>query len=159
MTAIDLTRDQCAALADYLKERVELCHQGYDLIELLVLAQRALRDAAKPAVHVPLCDVPKSGTPEGGATLGGVTREAARPSGASEAARFKRDTADRLIAYRSSQGLGCLGRLAALCGGDVNADKLTRMCERQKFPIETWRQVAAALDKLEGGCEDGRQSE
>lgn len=79
----------------------------------------------------------------------------ARPSGASEAARFKRDTADRLIAYRSSQGLGCLGRLAALCGGDVNADKLTRMCERQKFPIETWRQVAAALDQLEGGCEDG----
>lgn len=67
MTAIDLTRDQCAALADYLKERVELCHQGYDLIELLVLAQRALRNAAKPAVHVPLCDVLESGTPEGGA--------------------------------------------------------------------------------------------
>ena len=66
MTAIDLTRDQCAALADYLKERVEQCHQGYNLIELLVLAQRALRNAAKPAVRVPLCDVPKSGTPEGG---------------------------------------------------------------------------------------------
>ena len=47
MTAIDLTRGQCAALADYLKERVEQCHQGYDLIELLVLAQRALRNAAK----------------------------------------------------------------------------------------------------------------
>lgn len=155
MTAIDLTRDQCAALADYLKERVELCHQGYDLIELLVLAQRALRNAAKPAGPALLCDVPKSGTPEEGAMLGGVAREAARPSGASEAARFKRDTADRLIAYRCSQGLGCLGRLAALCGSDVNADKLTRMCERQKFPIETWRQVAAALDKLEGGNEDG----
>ena len=66
MTAIDLTRDQCAALADYLKERVEVCHQGYDLIELLVLAQRALRNAAKPTVRVPLCDVPKSSTPEGG---------------------------------------------------------------------------------------------
>lgn len=52
-----------------------------------------------------------------------------------------------------------MGRLAALCGGDVNADKLTRMCERRKFPIETWRLVAAALDKLEGGNEDGRQSE
>ena len=36
MTAIDLTHDQCAALADYLKDRVELCQQGYDLIELLV---------------------------------------------------------------------------------------------------------------------------
>lgn len=154
MTAIDLTRDQCAALADYLKERVELCHQGYDLIELLVLAQRALRNAAKPAGPALLCDVLKSGTPEEGAMLGGVAREAARPSGASEAARFKRDTADRLIAYRSSQGLGCLGRLAALCGSDVNADKLTRMCERQKFPIETWRQVAAALDQLEGGSNE-----
>lgn len=66
MTAIDLTHDQCAALADYLKKRVEVCHQGYDLIELLVLAQRALRNAAKPVIHAPLCDVPKSGTPEGG---------------------------------------------------------------------------------------------
>ena len=83
----------------------------------------------------------------------------ARPSGASEAARFKRDTADRLVACRSKWGLGCMGRLAALCGGDVNADELTRMCDRERFPIEMWRQVAAALDKLEGGCEDGRQSE
>lgn len=225
VTAIDLTRDQCAALADYLKERVELCHQGYDLIELLVLAQRALRNAAKapegsrkefsqttyarltayasrygkdrvlarcriseaaarqmlegPPLHVellkkvnaaldeldavdpgPEAAVPKSGTPEGGGTVS-AAREAApaRPSGASEAARFKRDTADRLVAYRSKWGPGCMGRLAALCGGDVNADKLTRMCDRERFPIETWRQVAAALDKLEGVCEDGRQSE
>lgn len=66
MTAIDLTCDQCAALADYLKERVEVCHQGYDLIELLVLAQRALRNAAKPIGPALVCDVPKSGTPEGG---------------------------------------------------------------------------------------------
>lgn len=167
MTAIDLTRDQCAALADYLKERVEQCHQGYDLIELLVLAQRALRNAAKAVgdslkelPNVIARDVPKSGTPEGGGTVSDAREIApARPSGASEAARFKRDTADRLVAYRSKWGPGCMGRLAALCGGDVNADKLTRMCDREKFPIETWRQVAAALDKLEGGSEDGRQSE
>lgn len=66
VTAIDLTRDQCAALADYLKKRVELCHQGYDLIELLVLAQRALRSAGKPIGPALVCDVPKSSTPEGG---------------------------------------------------------------------------------------------
>lgn len=70
----------------------------------------------------------------------------ARPSGASEAARFKRDTADRLVAYRSKWGPGCMGRLAALCGGNVNADKLTRMCDRERFPVEMWRLVAAALD-------------
>ena len=158
MTAIDLTRDQCAALADYLKERVELCHQGYDLTELLVLAQRALRNASKPIGPALVCNEPKSGTPEGGGTVS-AARETARPSGASEAARFKRDTADRLVAYRSKWGPGCMGRLAALCGGDVNADKLTRMCDRERFPIEIWRLVAAALDKLEGGNEDGRQSE
>lgn len=75
MTAIDLTRDQCAALADYLKERMEQClHQGYDLIELLVLVQRALRNAGKGIVDIGLKGAPgaegrnepKSGTPEGG---------------------------------------------------------------------------------------------
>lgn len=86
-----------------------------------------------------------------------AAREAARPSGASEAARFKRDTADRLIAYRSSQGLGCLGKLERLCG--IPAATLHGMCERQKYPVDMWRQVAAALDQLEGGNEDGRQSE
>lgn len=81
----------------------------------------------------------------------------ARPSGASEAARFKRDTADRLVAYRSSQGLGCLGKLERLCG--IPATTLHGMRERQKYPVDLWRLVAAALDKLEGGNEDGRQSE
>lgn len=166
MTEIDLTRDQCAALADYLKKRVEVCHQGYDLIELLVLAQRALRSAGKGIVDIGLKGAPgaegrnepKSGTPEGWGTVS-AARETARPSGASEAARFKRETADRLVAYRSKWGPGCMGRLAALCGDDVNADKLTRMCDREQFPIEMWRQVSAALDQLEGGNKDGRQSE
>ena len=168
MTAIDLTRDQCAALANFLRRTVDRgMDSGYDEIELLVLAQRALRNAAKAVgdslkelPNVIACDVPKSGTPEGGGTVSAAHEIApARPSGASAAARFKRDTADRLVAYRSKWGPGCIGRLAALCGGDVNADKLTRMCDRERFPIEMWRLVAAALDKLEGGCEDGRQSE
>lgn len=89
--------------------------------------------------------------------MGGVTREVVRPSGASEAARFKRDTADRLVAYRSSQGLGCLGKLERLCG--IPATTLHGMCARQKYSVDLWRQVAAALDKLEGGSEDSRQSE
>ena len=160
MTAIDLTRDQCAALADYLRQLVNRgMADGYDDIELLVLAQRALRNASKPIGPALVCDVPKLGTPEGGTVSAARETAPARPSGASEAARFKRDTADRLVAYRSKWGPGCMGRLAALCGGDVNADKLARMCDRERFPIEVWRQVAAALEKLEEGCEDGRQSE
>lgn len=163
MTAIDLTRDQCAALANYLRELVNRgMADGYDDVELLVLAQRALRNAAKAVgdglkelPNVIACDVPKSGTPEGGAVS--AVRETARPSGVSEAARFKRETSDRLVAFRSSQGLGCLGRLERLCG--IPATTLHGMCERQKCPVDMWRQVAAALDKLEGGNEDGRQSE
>lgn len=74
MTAIDLTRDQCAALANFLRRTVDRgMDSGYDEIELLVLAQRALRNAAKTVSdslkelpNVIACDVPKSGTPEGG---------------------------------------------------------------------------------------------
>lgn len=74
VTAIDLTRDQCVALANFLRRTVDRgMDSGYDEIELLVLAQRALRNAAKAAggslkelPNVIACDVPKSGTPEGG---------------------------------------------------------------------------------------------
>ena len=76
MTAIDLTRDQCAALAGYLRHCVPNgCVPGsFDIIELLVLAQRALRNASKGIVDIGLkgapgaegCNKPKSSTPEGG---------------------------------------------------------------------------------------------
>lgn len=166
MTVIDLTRDQCVALANFLRRTVDRgMDSGYDEVELLVLAQRALRNAAKTVgdslkelPNVIACDVPKSGTPEGEGTVSAAREIApARPSGASEAARFKRDTADRLVAYRSSQGLGCLGKLEGACG--IPATTLHGMCQRQKYPVDMWRQVAAALDKLEGGCEDGKSGE
>lgn len=75
MTAIDLTRDQCAALADFLRRTVDRgMDSGYDEIELLVLAQRALRSASKGIVDIGLKGAPgaegrnepKSGMPEGG---------------------------------------------------------------------------------------------
>lgn len=165
MTAIDLTRDQCVALANFLRRTVDRgMDSGYDEIELLVLAQRALRNASKGIVDIGLKGAPgaegrnepKSGTPEGGGTVS-AARETARPSGASEAARFKRETADRLVAYRSKWGPGCLGKLERLCG--IPATTLHGMCDRQKYPVDLWRQVAAALDKLEGGCEDGKSGE
>ena len=75
MTAIDLTHDQCAALANFLLRTVDRgMDSGYDEIELLVLAQRALRSASKGIVDIGLKGAPgaegrnepKSGTPEGG---------------------------------------------------------------------------------------------
>lgn len=75
MTAIDLTRDQCAALANFLRRTVDRgMDSGYEEIELLVLAQRALRNAIAGIEDVGLkgptgpegCTVPKSGTPERG---------------------------------------------------------------------------------------------
>lgn len=50
-----------------------------------------------------------------------------------------------------------LGDLERLCG--IPATTLHGMCERQKYPVDLWRQVAAALDKLEGGSEDGKSGE
>lgn len=51
MTAIDLTRDQCAALANFLRRTVDRgMDSGYDEVELLVLAQRALRKAVMAEV-------------------------------------------------------------------------------------------------------------
>lgn len=45
-------------------------------------------------------------------------------------------------------------RQAAAAG--IPTETVARMLMREKYQIETWRQVAAALDKLEGGNEDGR---
>lgn len=75
MTAIDLTRDQCAALANFLRRTVDRgMDGGYEEIDLLVLAQRALRNASKGIVDIDLKGAPgaegrnepKSGAPEGG---------------------------------------------------------------------------------------------
>lgn len=85
MTAIELTRDQCVALANFLRRTVDRgMDSGYEEIELLVLAQRALRSASKSLgaglkelPNVIACDVPKSDTPEEGAVS--AAREAARP--------------------------------------------------------------------------------
>ena len=87
----------------------------------------------------------------------------ARPSGGSGAAQLKRDTLERLTADRQREGLNSLAPLAAACGKVdekvISADLLARMLNRERFPVTIWREVAAALDKLEGVCEDGRQSE
>ena len=74
---------------------------------------------------------------------------AAPKSPASAAAAFKRQTHDRLRAYRAAHGLGCFVELAAECGNGVDEVTLSRMHCGERFPIELWRSVAAALDKQE----------
>ena len=141
MTAIDLTRDQCAALADYLKERVEQCHQGYDLIELLVLAQRALRSALTATVDTGLkgtlglegCSEPNLSTPDD------LLAEA----------QFKHSISQRLRDLRDVFGEERLFRIGKMCT-DVYPDDLMRMIDLDCPTMAQWRQVAAALDKLEG---------
>ena len=84
-------------------------------------------------------------------------------SPASEAAQLKRDTLERLTAYRQKDGLNSLAPLAAACGkvdGKViSAELLARMLNRERFPVAIWREVAAALDKMErkkGADTDGK---
>ena len=84
-------------------------------------------------------------------------------SPASEAAQLKRDTLERLTAYRQKDGLNSLAPLAAACGkvdGKViSAELLARMLNRERFPVAIWREVAAALDKMErkkGAGADGK---
>lgn len=74
-------------------------------------------------------------------------------SPASEAAQLKRATLERLTAYRQKSGLVSLGPLAALCGPAegkaVTPEMLGRMLNRERFSVAVWREVAAALDKME----------
>ena len=74
-------------------------------------------------------------------------------SPASEAAQLKRDTLERLTAYRQKDGLGSLTPLAAACGKVdgrvISAELLARMLNRERFPVAIWQEVAAALDKME----------
>ena len=70
------------------------------------------------------------------------------PKGISE---FKHTTMTRLRAYREKRGLGSFARLAEMAGDGVDDDVIRRIFAGERFPIETWRAVAAALDKEEAG--------
>ena len=65
-------------------------------------------------------------------------------------AREKNQILTRLTAYRKTNGLGCLKRVSVLAGKPVT-DELIReiITEGKKLPIEVWRQIGQALDKLE----------
>lgn len=159
MTRIDLNKAQCADLAIYLRGVLNngMGAGSFDKIEMLVLARRALAaaeelpEASSASAHAPATrrqppeDAPAAGSP------------------VSEAAQLKRDTLERLTAYRQKDGLDSLTPLAAACGkvdGKViSAELLARMLNRERFPVAIWREVSAALDKMErkkGADTDGK---
>ena len=158
MTKIDLTRAQCAELANYLRGVLNngMGAGSFEKIEMLVLARRALAELPEVsyvAAHAPAARKPQ---PEDASAAG---------SPASEAAQLKRDTLERLTAYRQKDGLNSLAPLAAACGKVdekvISAELLARMLNRERFPVAIWREVAAALDKMErekGADTDGKDN-
>lgn len=158
MTRVDLTKAQCAELANYLRGVLNngMGAGSFDKIEMLVLARRALMTAEElPEVSVPPIPPPEPANPAAPSTIS--------RSGAAEAAEFKRQTLARLEAYRRTDGLTSFTPLAELCdevdGKAVTPEMLGRMLGRERFPVTVWRAVAAALDKMErkkGVDEDGK---
>lgn len=160
MTRVDLTRAQCAELANYLRGVLNngMGAGSFDKIEMLVLARRALAAAEElPEASVLQIPPPETAKPAPPSTI--------PRSGAAEAAELKRQTLARLEAYRRTDGLTSFTPLAELCdevdGKAVTPEMLGRMLGRERFPVTVWRAVAAALDKMErkkGVDEDGKDN-
>lgn len=158
MTRVDLTRAQCAELANYLRGILNngMGAGSFDKIEMLVLARRALAAAEDlPEASVLRIPPPETAKPAPPSTI--------PRSGAAEAAELKRQTLARLEAYRRTDGLTSFTPLAELCdevdGKAVTPEMLGRMLSRERFPVTVWRSVAAALDKMErkkGANADGK---
>lgn len=148
MTIVDMTKEQCAELANYLRS---ILNKGmgagcFDKMEMLVLARRALAAAEELPERV------RSPAPPPTSMDSSSDSPRAR-GGAAEAAEFKRATLARLEAYRRTGGLGSFTPLAVRCkdvdGKPLTPELLGRMLNRERFPIGIWRSVAAALDGLE----------
>lgn len=161
MTRVDLTKAQCAELANYLRGVLNngIGAGSFDKIEMLVLARRALAAAEElPGAPSVAARSPATRRPQ-------TDVASAAGSPASEAAQLKRNTLERLTAYRQKDGLNSLAPLAAACGkveGEViSAELLARMLNRERFPVAIWQQVAAALDRVErkkGSDADGKDN-
>lgn len=150
MLRVDMTARQATAAVALLQQALLSMEEmpSYETLEALVLACRALREAEElpEASDTPSAPRKSRPQPRKEPEAGG-----AAPSPAKEAALFKRQTLDRLLAYVNSRP-GATGRVASAAG--IPAETVARMLMREKYQIETWRQVAAALDKLEGGDEN-----
>lgn len=162
MTRVELTVQQCRALGEYLRNRVDRgMGFGYDEIELLVLSCRALLAVSDVPV---VCERPTSPPPP--EPVKSAAPSTISRSGAAEAAELKRATLARLEAYRGrGAGLVSFTPLAELCdevdGKAVTPEMLGRMLNRERFPVAVWRSVAAALDRMEkrdgGGNDESKE--
>lgn len=148
MTIVNMTKAQCAELANYLRSILDkgMGAGCFDKMEMLVLARIALESAE---------DLPKSvRSPAPPPTSMDSSSDSPRArGGAAEAAEFKRATLARLEDYRRAGGLSSFTPLAAQCknvdGKPITPELLGRMLNRERFPIGIWRSVAAALDEVE----------
>ena len=66
-------------------------------------------------------------------------------SGAAE----KQEIVHRLDAYCDRTGRGAVQRVAEASRKKLTRDTVLQMRERGRFPIETWRALGRALDRLE----------
>lgn len=147
MLRVNMTARQGEAAVALLQQALLSMEEmpSYETLEALVLACRALREAEELPEVSDTPSAPRKSRPQ-------PRREpeagGAAPSLAKEAALFKRQTLERLLAYVRNNQPGATGRVASAAG--VPTETVSRMLMREKYQIETWRQVAAALDKLEG---------
>lgn len=73
-----------------------------------------------------------------------------KKSTASKVGEEKRAILARLKAWREAHGPGCLNVLAKKVGHGITAEMLRDLClGAVKLPIEDWRRINKALDKLE----------
>ena len=68
-------------------------------------------------------------------------------------AREKRRIRDALVRYREENGLGSLEALAKPDGPTLHDLRAALSCE--KLPMEVWRRIGAALDRLGDGQGEG----
>lgn len=147
MTIVDMTKAQCAELANYLRS---ILNNGmgagcFDKMEMLVLARLALESAE---------DLPENvRSPAPPTSMDSSSDSPRARGGAAEAAEFKRATLARLEEYRRAGGLSSFTPLAVRCrdvdGKPITPELLGRMLSRERFPIGIWRSVSAALDDIE----------
>lgn len=81
--------------------------------------------------------------------------EEGRPSFSGPGSREKRRIYEVLNQYRERNGLGSFHPLADLCGPPITETLLREMFGGAKVPIEIWRQVGNALDRLQEVVPDG----